>query len=664
LTPRTWRVDSMKWASHFSASSQDVADDIVRAAHRYGIKVIAACDLSVISSEAAKAHPDWLAVDRDGKPFYNASCDTYHGCVMGGYAEEYGRALTREILERYDVDGMKFGGGSYGFQREICYCDRCKKSYREMYGEDIPLKADWYDPHWLRYYQWRTVQAGKRVQFLRDMVTSIKPDMPVMGNGVCFSDIDWTVSNALDMEEMAAHQDMIQIEAQTRCRMTQDMDASWQTLTWTGEEANFMTAVTDKPIWVVVSYFRAWPWRRSAMEYAEQKAYLAQIVANGASPMINLSGGPPKVHEDQRGFQAPSEIWHFIRDNREYYTGDRSGAEVALVASQDCMIYYGKEDMQGRYLDALRGYENALIENHIPFDMISPKLLHGKALAKYKTLILPNLAYLSDEACRTVETFHRAGGGVIGTFECSLYDEKGERRTNLGLADVFRADAVGKARNTSAHEIKAYRQSYARITDSRSALLEGIGGTTLVSVAGDYLPVEARAETEVPLRLTAPFIVFPEGLSYPTEPDSGDPFAVVGEAEGAGRSVYFSGSWDKLNARLHLSDVSRILANAVLWTLRGKSAASLTGPETVYLSLRTQPGRILAHLVNLTGGRRYIRQIIPVSGLKLYVTKPEGRYFVKAYRLSDKRVLPMEVKDGGYEIAVDTLRDYDVIVLE
>ena len=118
---------------------------------------------------------------------------------------------------------------------------------------------------------------------------------------------------------------------------------------------------------------------------------MVQILANGASPMVNLSGGHPAVHEDKRGFRAPTELFHLLRDHAEYYDGDRSRANVALV-------YYGRSDKEARYLEGFRGYERALRENQLPFDIISTKVVDEAHLARYRVLVLPTLACMSDAA--------------------------------------------------------------------------------------------------------------------------------------------------------------------------------------------------------------------------------------------------------------------------
>jgi hypothetical protein len=645
--------------------NSDVTGGIVQAAHKYGIKAIAMADLSVLPPEVYRAHPDWAMVDRDGKPFTSIS-GMYTACVMGAYAEDYGRAMVKEILANYDVDGMKFGGGSYGFNANICYCENCRKSYREMFNEDIPDRRDWDDPHWRRYHTWRTRQTRERVKFLRELVTAERADMPVMGNGACFSDTGWTINSALDMEGMAAHQDMIQIEAQTRYRMNSlDINGTWQSELWTAEEAVYMTSVSDKPIWIVVSYFKAWPWRRSAIDYAEQKTYLAMIAANGASPMVNLSGGPPAVHEDKRGFKAPSEIWHYIRDHNEYFSGDISGANVAFVYSDTSLVFYGKDKPDERYLEPMRGYERALVENHIPFDVISTHLLNDKSFARYKTLILTNCACMSNTEAARIKAFVKQGGSVIATFETSRFDEDGAPRQDLALADLLGAHFQGIA-NVNDGDGSARRggtQNYYRM-HGQSPLFEGIDSCSLIPTVGDYVQVvPGAASVETPLTLAGSFIVFPEGLSYPTVEDDGHPMALLRQHEGGGKTVYFPGQIDRLHQVVGFEEISLILANAVKWTLGAAIPATCDAPDSVYLTLRLQKNRALVHLVNRSGGRRMLRQVVPVHDTQVSLNDT-GRTVSRAFLLSSGKELPLRCENGFYTAQLDKLGDYDVVVFE
>jgi hypothetical protein len=436
---------------------------------------------------------------------------------------------------------------------------------------------------------------------------------------------------------------------------------------WTGEEAAYMTSVTDKPIWIVVSYFKAWPWRRSAIDYAEQKSFLAMIAANGASPMVNLSGGPPAVHEDKRGFKAPSEIWRFIRDHNGYFTGDSSGANVAFVYSDRSLVFYGKDKPDERYLEAMRGYERALIENHIPFDVISSRLLNERALSRYKTLILTNYSCMSAEEAVQIEAFAARGGSVIAGFETSLYDENGSPRGDFLLGDLLGIkylgldNVLGSASPSSQGRHDVF-QNYGRVQGG-SPLFEGIEDCSLIPVAGDYVRVEPREQTAIPLRLAHPFIVFPEGLSYTTEADEGSPLAVLRQQGVNSRTVYFSGQPDRMHNTVGFEEISLVLANAVKWTLDGKVPASCDAPDSVWLSLRLQEKRAMVHLVNRSGGRRMLRRIVPVHDVRVFLDQGL-RKVSRAFLLSTGRDLPLEHSEGRYTVFLDTLGDYDVLVFE
>lgn len=640
---------------------QDITGDIVRTAHKYGIKAIAMADLSVLSPEIAQEHPEWLSIDINGKP-YESNSGMYTACVMSNYAEYYGRDMVTEILDSYDVDAMKFGGGSYGFHGNICYCENCRKDYESMFHEELPLKQDWDDSHWRRYHHWRTIKTSERCRYLRDMVQSIQPDMPVMGNGVCFGSVDWTSNSALDIEDMANYQDMIQVEAQDRVKVSTEMDTVWQSITWTGEEACYMTSVTDKPIWVVVSYFKAWPWRRAAVDYAEQKAYMAQIMANGATPMINLAGGPPIVHEDKRGFKAPTELFTYLKNNSEYYDGDRSGANIALVYSQDTLIYYGKSKKTERYLEGFRGIEKALRESHIPFDIISTKVLDHKHLEKYKALVLPTLACMCEETAQALRAYVEIGGSLVATFETGLYNASGEKRNDFVIGDLLKVKYSGKTLNVNGEKPES-KQNYCRL-QGKHQLLEGIEDTELIPIAGKYCEVESDEGTQVPLTLAHPFIIFPEGLSYTTEPDLDHPMMIAYEHESGGRTVYLPNQLDRLHWVSGCSDLSQLFANAVKWAVNNSIPATCEGPNTIYMTLRTQEERAMVHLVNLTGGERYFKQFIPLYGINVKIKKTMCKNVVKAFMLSDRNMLNIKEEGEFYSVIVPELKDYDVLVFE
>jgi hypothetical protein len=51
---------------------------------------------------------------------------------------------------------------------------------------------------------------------------------------------------------------------------------------------------------------------------------------------------------------------------------------------------------------------------------------------------------LSEEQCKQIRDFVEQGGGLVATYETSLYDEWGVRRKDFGLSSLFGASYAGK----------------------------------------------------------------------------------------------------------------------------------------------------------------------------------------------------------------------------
>jgi hypothetical protein len=697
---------------------RDLAGEIVEAAHGAGLKALGMIDLGQVTAEAAADHPEWCTQDERGR-LEERVPGLYASCPMGGYQNDYVREIVAEILGRYPLDCVKFGGGSFGFSRSVCHCPSCRQSFSELTGSALPTREDWDAPLWRTYTGWRLEQSRRRVVALGEVVRSIDPEMPFMGNSVCFGDPHWTVGASIDVEHQAAVADAVQVEIQTRARYDEATGAaSWQYMSWPAETARFMTSVSDTPIWVVTSYFLAWPWRRSAMAPVEQKVYLAQVAANGADPMVNLSGGPPAVHEDPRGFEVIRELYGFLAQHWAHYEGDTSGANVAIVYSLPTLFYYGKGDPERRYVREIRGVEQALHAAHIPFDIISTRVLTPELLARYDVLVLPALACMKDDEVAAIRSYVDGGGSIVTTFETSLYDPEGVRRNDFLLSDLVGAHYAGVTQSSMDSADEGYKQVYAGIhhrmdIEHPHPLLAGMDETSLLPMGGEYCLVSAATDAAVPLTLSAPFIVFPEGFSYPTVPASGAPLAVARQLEGGGRSVYFAGALGSLAWTVPYPDLQELIANAVLWAADGRLPLRVTAPATLQVSLRKQTLRPLpsgegqgeggsasrptaapcgsgsrpdlrfpqssregwregaalverrmVHLINLTGGERFFRELVPLRDVVVSLSPETGYRVVRAYTLTAGVELPITCLPEAWQVTVPEVTDYEVLVFE
>jgi hypothetical protein len=638
----------------------DLTKALVETAHKYNIKALAMIDLGQLPKHAGQDNPEWCAKDTRGNPVMIEE-RLYQTCPNSGFRKEYAIEMVKEIMNNYDIDCVKFGGGSYGFLQEICYCEKCRQEYRQYSGKELPLERDWDDLEFREFYRWQIEKTAETVKYLVDMVKSINPEMPVMGNSVCFGDPKWTINSALDMEVLAKYQDAVQVEVQTRVHAN-EYTQDWQSMTWPAETANFMTHATDKPVWVVASYFLGWPWRRSAMPYGEQKVYYAQMIANGAIPMVNLSGGPMAVHEDKRGFRAIGEIYHFLKDNIDYYQDDKSKARIAIVFSQNTLCFYGQDKAMSRYVNCIRGFEQALDEEHIPYDLISLRAFDTKILEKYETIILPNTASMSQDEADMIKEYVKNGGSVISSFETSLYDELGNKRKDYLLGEMFGASYLS-TRKVDLLPTGDYSHAYMKISANNHQLFEGIGETTLLPAAGYFCDTaEISEKYEAVLTLSAPYQVFPEGFAYPLSPDKNETMLSVNKY-GSGKSIYFSGTIGKNYWQIHYPDMKRLIVNSINYCRKDIPILKISGPNTLLANVREQPGRTLVHLINLTGGKRLYEELIPLYDIEVGLAK-EGRKIKQVYTLSEKKKMICKKDDKYCSVSFEKLIDYDVVVFE
>ncbi|MCP5120221.1 MAG: hypothetical protein GY953_56210, partial [bacterium] len=124
----------------------------------------------------------------------------------------------------------------------------------------------------------------------------------------------------------------------------------------------------------------------------------------------------------------------FFRKQFRYYRDIDRVADVAVLHSYATMTFN-----EGRPYDATFLFEQALIENHVPFDVIFDDQLAD--LSRYRVLVLADQEALSDEQLEQVRKFVSDGGGLVATGATSLLNEDHRQRRDFGLKDLFGVEA-------------------------------------------------------------------------------------------------------------------------------------------------------------------------------------------------------------------------------
>ncbi len=107
--------------------------------------------------------------------------------------------------------------------------------------------------------------------------------------------------------------------------------------------------------------------------------------------------------------------------------GAQMCADVAVVASlKPC--YYGHYSYH-------REVSRALADAGIAHEMLAPRRLHGERLARYRAIVLPNTAVLSEESFRALLDYRGEGGSVIAFGAVGTLDDRGRDGPAQGWGD-------------------------------------------------------------------------------------------------------------------------------------------------------------------------------------------------------------------------------------
>jgi len=622
---------------------RDPFGELVAGCRKLGMVVIARTDPHATYDDVRRAHPDWIAVDAEGKPRRHwASPEMWVTCALGPYNFQFMTAVKREIMSRYRVDGIfinRWDGSG------LCYCDHCRRNFKDATGHELPRHENAKEPAGRAYVLWRQQRLFDLWQLWDREVRKINPDscvIPNTGGGA---------TSSLDMQRIGALAPTLIADRQARRGVT---------VPWANGKhgKEFRATMGRKPIVGIFSVGLEEPyrWKDSVQNPAEFALWAADGVANDLRPWFTKFSG---VLHDERWIKPVAELYRRYANWEKYLRNERPLARVAIVYSQQTAWFYG-----GKVEDHINGWYQALIEARIPFEMVHDRLLDPAHIQQFKTLILPNIAALSRKQCDQLTTFVRNGGSVIATHETSLYDEAGAKRDRFGLASLFGAEFAGRGQDRMQN---AYLQLHHDAPHAKM-LLKGLEDAPRIVHGVARLEVRPTAKvTTSPLTLIPSYPDLPMEKVYPREAPSDVGQIFLREFPGGGRCVYFPWDIDRTFWEVLCVDHFKLLRNAVEWATNEPAVVEVQGPGVLDVTVWRQKESLTVHLVNLTNPMMMkgpIREFIPVGKQKVRVRLPEGARARKV-RLLAAETTP-RVKRTGSELTltIPAVIDHEVVAID
>lgn len=636
--------------------SGDMFGDLVRACKDMGIRILARVDPHAMRADAVAAHPEWCARDKGGEVRrHPTDPELYLTCPNGPVTFEWMPQVLREIVGSYPVDGVF--GNRWAGAAGICHCDTCKTKFKAASGLAVPDSlSDVASPAVRAYLQWDDEVRYEQLDVWGRAVTGTNPQ-------AFFTPGTW---GRLDPRRLRRTARALFADRQAR---------SGNAPAWLNGRSAKETAclMPDRPmsgIFAVGETGTPYRFMDSVQAPTEISAYLHDGLAHGFRPWMTKFKA--EVF-DKRWVPAVTKAYAWHARHEEYFRNTDNLARVAMLHSAQTNTYYvpdaprgagagGPTDAQsvrGGSDDAVNGFYQAMIESRIPFNFVDERLLLPEAIDRYKVIVMPNIAALSDEQCAALRAYVQRGGAIVATHETALYDEWGKRRDNFGLADLFGCDFAGRVD-------QRVQNSYLTVRGP-NPLTQGLDDTPRIMAGTKLVHVRSRDP-----KMTAAFTLVPSYPDLPMEKVYSDKWTtdvpmVFARRVGKGRVVYFPFDLDRCFWENSAADHLMLLRNAVQWAMDGQQPMTVEGPGLLDISYWRQRSSLAAHLVNLTNPmamRGYMREVLPAGPYRVTLELPPSVTPRRVRLLEAESEVPFERAGSRITVSVPQVRLHEVVAVD
>jgi Hypothetical glycosyl hydrolase 6/Beta-galactosidase trimerisation domain len=629
--------------------SMDAFGDVAKGCRALGMNVVARTDAHATHQDMYDAHPDWIAVDEKGtKKRHPSDKDFWITCALGPYNFDFMTRVHEEIMTRYLPDGIftnRWAGSG------MCYCEHCQTNFRAFSGLDLPRTLNPQDPARRQYIVWHQERLFELWRLWNEKIRAINPNASYLANagGGALSD--------LDMKTIGELAPTLFADRQARSGLM----APWANGK-NGKE--YRATMGQKAIAGIfsVGLEEKYRWKDSVQSGEEIRLWVADGIAQDLRPWFVKFNAKPI---DRRWLPVVEEIYKWHHANEKYLRNEASLARVAIVYSQQTATYYGGEEARSKVEDASLGFYQALVEARIPFEMVHDRLLDPEHIARFKTLILPNIAALSSQQCDQLEAFVHKGGSVVATYQTSLYDEWGVQRKDFGLASLFATSFASAGNGPMLNSYLSLEKD--STTGAFHPVLSGFEDATRI-INGSHCVTVTQHDSEVlsPLLLvpTYPDLPMEEVFTRPTTVRQ--PGVVLREA-GRGRVVYFPADLDRTFWEVLDTDHAKLLRNAVVWATNEPAPVTVEGKGVLDIAVWSQKSSMTVHMVNLTNPMMMkgpLREVVPLANQQLVIAIPQGRRVAHVRLLVAGGMAHYSQQGASIRLTVPSIDVHEVVAVE
>ena len=354
----------------------------------------------VLDGVALEHHPEWAALDADGKPYPGGQVTS----TFGPYVDELLIPQLIEAHQAYDLDGAWVDGESWG--AELDYSPAALAAWKAKTGRDkAPAGPE--DDHWLEWKNFHREQFDTYLCRWIDGVHAACPDAQLCSN--------WMYSIAAPLPKRA---DVDYLSGDYSPLLSAD----------TGRRQARYLASTGMP-WDLMSWGFIWngDWGR----------YLkpAEPVQQEAGAVLMQGGGFQIYHHPTRSghvcddvIAVAEEVAAFCRVRQDVSHKSTTVPQVALLFSTEtlwdrCQTPFDPEP--AKLFDEMQGMLHALLELHYSVDILAEHQLAPR-LSEFPLVVIPDAHVLAPGFREALLEYVRNGGAVLlaGAKTAALFEDE------------------------------------------------------------------------------------------------------------------------------------------------------------------------------------------------------------------------------------------------
>ncbi|HEX4425067.1 MAG TPA: beta-galactosidase trimerization domain-containing protein, partial [Terriglobales bacterium] len=436
--------------------------ECVAAAKKRNMRVVARMSPDLNWGDALEAHPEWAMREKDGSvQAGDEDPRLFKTCMFSSYMDDYIPAIMREVNSLYDIDCFYTNGWPPLGSLPECYCAICAK---------LPASGT---PAYWRVFTDRVFELWQKYDAI---AKEKKPD------SFFFANLGGNVRGGPNLDRLGKIAAWFQADNQGR---TYDSPAVWGC----SLQGRVCNAVLDGKFAANVTAAYSTGeiiWRNASKNSAEAEMWMNETLASGMVPYYHFIGAETGFGEDRRWQKVGTDYFRWTARHDAHFKTRRSIADIGVVFGQSTQLLYpGPSTVRSHaYMhETTQGIYDALLRGRFAFDFVHEDRLDPERLSKYRALLLPNIAVLSDRQCQQIRDYVQSGGSIMASFETGLYDENLKQRTDSGLADILGVNKTGDVIGTVGN---AY---YARI-EHQHPIVEGFSNTNWLPGAQNRVPLK------------------------------------------------------------------------------------------------------------------------------------------------------------------------------